>query len=326
MKVDKSKKYSNKSQNNLMKNASSKYRRYKSVDPFPEIAPSLLNSADIHDYIMTTGMIDPYYKDDLKSASYSIRLKGKYYFVDDDNNPVREEIKEGEIFPLKKNSIAFVTLEPIIRLPDYIAARFNFKISNVYKGLLLGTGPLVDPGYEGPLQIPIHNLTSNEYRIRGGDTIIWMEFTKISNNEKWKIEKPTKTVRSGQYIEFPKEKKGLDLDDLLIKAEPHREVSSNLSAIRNEISDTYQRMKRLRFWQWASIIGVVSILIVLTINFLNTHQQYSSQSQDLYENIKDAHEKLLDTKNQIQIDRAEIYSRIDSIESILKTLENQNED
>jgi hypothetical protein len=59
--------------------ADQKYRQYKSKDPFPNIAPALLNSADIMDYVSATGMIYPFYheldKDDRdvkhwKTASY----------------------------------------------------------------------------------------------------------------------------------------------------------------------------------------------------------------------------------------------------------------
>lgn len=78
-----------------------------------------------------------------------------------------------------------VTLEPIIRLPAYLIARFNLKIRFIYKGLLLGTGPIVDPGFQGRLSIPLHNLTENEYEIKGGESIIAMEFTKISPNKLW---------------------------------------------------------------------------------------------------------------------------------------------
>ena len=51
----------------------------------------------------------------------------------------------------------------------------------MHRGLLLGTGPLVDPGFHGRLLIPLHNLTSDEYTIRGDEGLIWMEFTKTSH-------------------------------------------------------------------------------------------------------------------------------------------------
>jgi hypothetical protein len=49
---------------------------------------------------------------------------------------------------------------------------------------LLGTGPLVDPGFHGKLLVPLHNLTSDEYTIRGDEGLIWMEFTKTSHLSK----------------------------------------------------------------------------------------------------------------------------------------------
>jgi hypothetical protein len=59
---------------------------YKSKDPFPEIPPALLNSADIFDYVAKTGMIYPFEpsKEKLKSASYEIDLLGCIHFWDED--------------------------------------------------------------------------------------------------------------------------------------------------------------------------------------------------------------------------------------------------
>jgi hypothetical protein len=89
-------------------------------------------------------------------------------------------------YELPENSIVFVQIESKIRLPDYIALRFNLRIKHVHRGLLLGTGPLVDPGFGGDLLIPLHNLTSKKYVIKIDDGIIWIEFTKTSHNkEKW---------------------------------------------------------------------------------------------------------------------------------------------
>jgi hypothetical protein len=39
----------------------------------------------------------------------------------------------------------------------------------------------VDPGFHGNLLIPLHNLTSDEYTIRGDEGLIWIEFTKTSH-------------------------------------------------------------------------------------------------------------------------------------------------
>ena len=107
------------------------FERYKSEDPFPEIAPALLNSADIIDYVAATGMIHPFYPEigTLKTASYEVNLLGKCVYWNEEGEKQVRIIEKGDEFTLKQNSIAFVTLEPMFRIPDYIALRFNLKIT-----------------------------------------------------------------------------------------------------------------------------------------------------------------------------------------------------
>lgn len=169
-----------------------KYAKYRAKDPLPNICPALLSAADIRAYIKKTALLEPtelgsdmFSEGELfKPAAFALRLKGKctrYEYNDNklEEKPVTLDSKD-DCFVLPKNSIAYVTVTPMIRLPWYIAARFNLKIGFVYRGLLLGTGPMIDPGFVGHLTFPLHNLTDNEYRLYGNERIIWMEFTKIN--------------------------------------------------------------------------------------------------------------------------------------------------
>ena len=169
--------------------AEARYDRFVSKDPFPEIAPALLNSADIYDYVRATGMVVPFEPDPekgkLKSASYEVDFLGDLHLVKAASKYEVKKIHVGEKYELPKNSIAFLFLATTFHLPDYIAARFNLRITLVHAGLLLGTGPLIDPGFAGRLLIPLHNLTSENLTIKGGDGLIWVEFTKLSVNERW---------------------------------------------------------------------------------------------------------------------------------------------
>jgi len=183
------------------KEAKDRFNKWHNRDPYPEISASLLNSSDLCDYVVTTGMVSPFHPtiEDLKSATYSFRIKGNViHWPQGSEEKHKRHIECGDQFKIPRNSISYVTLEPKLRIPSYIALRFNLKIDNVYKGLLLGTGPIIDPGYEGKLSIPLHNLTNNDYVFRGGDKIIWVEFTKISEHTRWKT---TKDEISDENIE-----------------------------------------------------------------------------------------------------------------------------
>ena len=91
-----------------------------------------------------------------------------------------ESLEFDDELRVEANSIVFVECDLDFRLPDYIALRFNLQIRHVHRGLLLGTGPLVDPGYWGKLCIPLHNLTDEDYSISRDDGLIWIEFTKTT--------------------------------------------------------------------------------------------------------------------------------------------------
>ena len=204
-------------------------RKYKSVDPFPDIPPALLNSADIDNYIIATGMVYPYRQKDLKSASYVARIKGicKYWDKNGEEKIFNLD-KKDKGFDLLPNSIAFIQVEPKFILPDYIALRFNLKINHVYKGLLLGTGPLIDPGFEGHIFIPLHNLTSNTYTFKYDEGLIWIEFTKVSPISKWLDDGKPKVEKTGTYIEFPDDKKNLPLDAYLLQANNGKPIASSI--------------------------------------------------------------------------------------------------
>lgn len=183
--------------------------RNRSVDSsliaeIKEIPHALLSSGDITRVVRATGAISPFYegggrRSRLKKASYEGRIGSKAYeyrnlkriqaFKREFDVPfVIEKYELKEIFDaskdnglvVPKNGIIFVETDLEFRIPDFLALRFNLQIKHVHRGLLLGTGPLVDPGFVGKLCIPIHNLTDEDYYIDKNDGLIWIEFTKTS--------------------------------------------------------------------------------------------------------------------------------------------------
>jgi deoxycytidine triphosphate deaminase len=162
--------------------AHSKWAAHKEHDPLPNVPQTLLSRADILHYVDRVGLIYPFFadKDRLKWASYEIGFGSTFIYWDEHGEKVEKKIQKDGVFTLPANSISFVDLESDFFLPRYIGARFNLRIQHVHRGLLLGTGPLVDPGFNGNLLVPLHNLTSDPYVIRGDEGFIWVEFTKTS--------------------------------------------------------------------------------------------------------------------------------------------------
>ena len=162
------------------------YRASGQPDPFENVPPSLLSAEHIRDYVLKTGAIGPFHTGGgrhsrLKKASYEGRI-GKCAYRYNKRGMLESVPLEGDL-KVGANSIVFVECNLDFRLPDFIALRFNLQIRHVHRGLLLGTGPLVDPGYWGRLCIPLHNLTDEDYSIPLEEGLIWVEFTKTTVNQ-----------------------------------------------------------------------------------------------------------------------------------------------
>lgn len=120
------------------------------------------------------GMIRPFQSTLLKSAGYELTL-GARCLVQGERLLLTER-EPSLIIP--KNSVVYVSMQQVLCLPHYLVARFNLTIDLVYRGLLLGTGPQVDPGYQGALSCPLHNISSEEIEICLGQPFAKMDFVK----------------------------------------------------------------------------------------------------------------------------------------------------
>jgi hypothetical protein len=300
--------------------AEARFARYKSEDPLPDLAPALLNTADLLAYVALTGMIWPFAPDPanpgqtLKPASCAVAPGGLYvYWTDpyeggDKPRIVAGDLKDRESLWLERNSIVYLTLAPEFRLPDYIAARFNLKIRDIYRGLLVGTGPLVDPGFTGRLSIPIHNLTSNRYQIVGGEPLVWMEFTKLSRNGRWDSHytKPTGAPDT-DYVPFPMEKtERRNIHDYLRHANGGHPIRSSIPELVGRTEQSALRAEeeakssaeaaasiRRRFTQFGFVgaiaaFAAIAALVIGSFTVVQTAQNTDDTVRDSFRGLESA--------------------------------------
>lgn len=246
--------------------AKAAYELYKTKDPFVNIAPTLLRADHIKEYAQTTGLIFPFDEAKLKNASYGLPLDGFCVWWDgkgkrrevvvtaDDAAPkgLWAGVARARNIEVPSNSIVFVTLGSMIRLPDYIAARFNLRILQVYRGFLVGTGPLVDPGFEDRLTFPIHNLTDATYTLSAdGDTLVWVEFTKISRRG------DDDTAMPAPYNERQRRYRARGLGQLLNDANQGRPICSSIP------ESVEQARKALQLWRRLTYAGLVAFVLAV---------------------------------------------------------------
>ncbi|CAN7175251.1 hypothetical protein [Mesorhizobium caraganae] len=306
-------------------------------DPFHEgpnkIYPSLLSAEDIVAYVKQTAMISPFYANNkkLKHASYEACI-GEKAFKYGKNGIEQISLTPDGFLRVPANAIVFVESEVMFRLPRYIAARFNLQIKHVHRGLLLGTGPLVDPGFRGKLLIPLHNLTSADYYLHKDDGFIWIEFTRTTYDES----------RENQYGDYPDRKKISDGAKWLHKAsfDEHlkREVpirSSILPIVERVDARSRKAVKTVRELQRYSTIGALGLVITFGIIMLTEIYANRSFMQSAYnlqlsqggEPVKAASgfgRDLLQMKEKVEDLQATFEETKSNLEARIGTLETEN--
>ena len=242
-------------------------------------------------------MMFPFNPDKLKSAGYEAKIGKNIWYWDDDEKRHDEELNENDNICFRKNSITYISLKETFIIPDYIALRFNLTIKHVHRGILLGTGPLIDPGFRGKIMIPIHNLTPNNYMVRPGDDIVCIEFTKLSPNSRWV---PAKNKENGSYVKnkmisFP------TFLDYFNKALPYN-INSVRSSIGTVIHDAESKFNsaigkaELKYKRATTVMWsvVVTALVGLAPLFYYTWQSYNS-TQNV---VNDAHQFIIESNSK----------------------------
>ncbi len=237
------------------------------------------------------------FKKDLKGASYSMRPhpEDAYYFDDEGNQKKLEKLNDesGEYHLVKKNSLVYIKLAQCLVIPYYIIGRQNLKISYVYQGLLLGTGPQVDPGFEGNMFIPLHNLTNIDVKIYINKSFVSIDFVRTSSLV---FDNSIPDSREAFERDFPEMKpfpadklKRVTLNGYLKGVTPSSSLKESIKYI-NEIKEKNEKDKQTRKWVTISEILGGLILFITTIGILigmmfSTHQIFTSIEARIDKNV-----------------------------------------
>jgi deoxycytidine triphosphate deaminase len=316
--------------------AKARSEKYRDRDPFPNIPRALLSSEHIKAYVREIGMIHPFHdgKDSLKSASYEVGAGGRFIFWTEDGKKIDEPIKTNGTFTLRANSISYVQIDCTFLLPEYIAVRFNLRITHVHRGLLLGTGPLVDPGFCGTLLVPLHNLTSDDYTIRGDEGLIWMEFTKTSLMVQ---EVNLTSIVKDEFNAFPAAKSDKSPEYYFDRASKNQPIRSSIPVV---VADAKKRAdEAVRAAEQArlairilagvgvlavlsAVIGLFSLLNGVNSNVMAAYNLIKTVSDQARQAASDAKTAAGDTQNlRSQLDAADVRHTAEELQRIRTQLD-----
>ena len=205
---------------------------------------------------------DGYDERHLRPAAYTLTIGDIYCDAEGKKGQLS---KDKPSFEMPPNSIVFVSIAESLDLPYYIAARFNLRVDWVYKGILLGTGPQVEPGFRGQLSCPLYNLTNRPHTIILHDEFATIDFERTTNF----VDKPPADVEP--QIQRKGDKlwsyRTADNEFLLFDQTP-LEALKKYPKDYKIVSSLAQMQRDLQMWRRISL-GVVVSFIALTLTLLN---------------------------------------------------------
>jgi deoxycytidine triphosphate deaminase len=149
------------------------------IDPDPH-SSGLLLSDRILFYCNTVGLIHPFDPQYVEPASYTLHAGREYIIATGSGQHEVRSLEDETKVIIPPNGLIYIRFYEEITLPYYMIARFNLRVTQVYRGLLLGTGPQVDPGFNGLLGCPIHNFTDADKTIRFFEPLATIDFEKTT--------------------------------------------------------------------------------------------------------------------------------------------------
>jgi deoxycytidine triphosphate deaminase len=227
-------------------------------------------------------MIRPFEQKLLKPASYELTL-GPRCLVEGKEKVLTERMPH---LVIPQNSIVFVSMRQVLCLPQYIVGRFDLAIDFIYRGLLLGTGPQVDPGFQGALGCPLHNISNEDIQMRLDEPFAKIDFVKTvprtdtvtsqwkgiadaQQLEQWLMDNPSSNVRlfKGGKREWR--------EPIFGYTQGQRPTSS--------VHELTRSVGRLRRVGWAGVFSVLIAVAALVLSALALTSGLSTTKGELQE-------------------------------------------
>jgi len=282
------------------------------IDPHRD-SQGILAADEIRFYAESVNMIFPFDKKWLKPAGYELTLGPRYQIEGKDGFLTDQD----PILVIPPNSIAFVSMNERLMLPHYIVARFNLSIDLIYQGLLLGTGPQVDPGFKGVLSCPLHNISNNPIRIRLGNSFAKIDFAKTTGFARGtaKVEEEVKDEKALYQKSQRDELLGFDERPvpLFNKSKCWREPILDYEPGRTKVSSSVaplaamvRRWSLLGFVGMAGFVAITVALIGLAATLFNLYCSAKAERDSMKAAVESTTASLKENTDQLKAMREDL--------------------
>jgi dCTP deaminase len=184
------------------------------------------------------------FSDDLEPASYDLRVGEEAV-----TQKGMVDIEKEKYVKIPRGATMVIYSHERIQLSTKIAGRYGLRSHFARKGLVLLSGPQIDPGFEGTLSVTVFNAGSSEVVLSYLEKLATIEFSLLRT--------PASKAYSGRYqgqIRIPSEEVELIT----------REYKS-FSEIEDALSSTQEGVDNIKNFNYVVVFGIVvgAVLVIL---------------------------------------------------------------
>lgn len=121
--------------------------------------------------------IEPFDEKYLEPATYDLRV-GDHAAVTTAPGPI--DLREAKLLTVEPGAMAILQSLEVLKLSERVAARIGPKTALLRRGIMVATGPQVDPGFHGRLIVNLINLSPRSFVLRHQDAFLSIEFHALS--------------------------------------------------------------------------------------------------------------------------------------------------
>jgi len=192
----------------------------------------------------------------LHPSSYDARL-GKQVFKTRPERGLVDASEKGVII-IEVGEFAILSTHEVFELPDNIAGKIGLRSHYARKGLILLSGPQIDPGFRGMLTVGVYNVGPKDLAIPYLEPFCTIEF--------YRLPVPATKPYAGEYqdqiripskdIEYFAEAKGATL----------AEVIQSVAMLSDSVRSLEKTVNAIRTTMWAiPLVTTLAVSIAVTI-------------------------------------------------------------
>jgi deoxycytidine triphosphate deaminase len=233
----------------------------------PKLNSSILSDKEINDYVSRGYLIhkDTFNSSSLEASSYDLRVGGKGIIG---GEGIEIDLVQEKTLEIPPGAYAGIVSFEKMNFPKNICARLGSKRALSYDGIILLSGSIVDPGYEGHLLFGLYNASQKKVHIRYGRKICNIVFEKLA-------------------------------------IEPEKEVQTEPNLINGNFPDAFMdKMANMDVLPWMQISERVKQIENITKDIIDLKARYEDVLQpikDLTNNVKTLRDTVSEVSNQTEM-------------------------